>query len=212
MAEHLALRCASCEKKDCRNGKDCFGRADRDNKIYEDERISRLHRAASAIEARYYCKEPRLREVILLARELRCRQIGLAFCIGLESEAKIIADILSQEFEVVSVCCKVCGIVKSDFHLEQISSENSKEVMCNPAGQAELLNESGTDLNILCGLCVGHDAVFSMMSKAPVTTLVVKDRVLAHNPVGAIYSNYIRKRMLVDGESYQKEKEASVDQ
>ncbi|MBN1546359.1 MAG: DUF1847 domain-containing protein [Syntrophaceae bacterium] len=206
----MTLRCASCENKDCRDGKDCFGRADRDKEIYKDECISRLHRAASAIEARFYCKEPRLREVILLARELECHKVGLAFCVGLESEAKIIADVLSQEFEVISVCCKVCGIAKSDFNLERISSDNSNEVICNPAGQAELLNESGTELNILCGLCVGHDAVFSMMSKAPVTTLIAKDRVLAHNPVGAIYSQYIRRKMLTDGESYQKE-EVSVD-
>ncbi len=211
MREHLAIRCASCGNKDCRDGKDCFGMADRDKEIYKDERISRLHRAASAIEARHYCKEPRLREVLLLARELGCRKIGLAFCVGLESEAETIASILTQEFEVVSVCCKVCGIAKSDFNLEQISSDAINEVMCNPAGQADLLNESGTDLNILCGLCVGHDAVFSIMSKAPVTTLIVKDRVLAHNPVGAVYSKYIRKRMLADGESFRKEKEASVD-
>jgi len=205
MREHPRITCASCETKDCRNGKDCFGSADRDRELYRDKRISRIHRAASAIEARHYCKEPRLREVILLAKELGCRKTGLAFCIGLESEAEIIADILSQEFEVVSVCCKVCGIAKNDFHLEQISSGKSYEVMCNPAGQAELLNESGTDLNILCGLCVGHDAVFSMMSKAPVTTLIVKDRVLAHNPVGAVYSQYIRRRMVSSGESRQKE-------
>jgi uncharacterized metal-binding protein len=44
-----------------------------------------------------------------------------------------------------------------------------------------------------CTLCVGHDAIFSKISKAPVTTLVAKDRVLAHNPAGAIYSRYIRK-------------------
>lgn len=206
MREDLTIYCASCKNKDCRNGKDCFGRADRDKEIYTDKRINRLHRAASAIEARHYCKEPRLREVLLLARELGCRKIGLAFCVGLESEAKIIADILSQEFNVVSVCCKVCGISKSDFHLEQISSEESNEVMCNPAGQAELLNESGTDINILCGLCVGHDAVFSMRSKAPVTTLIVKDRVLAHNPAAAVYSQYIRRRMFKDDERLQKEK------
>jgi len=202
MGEYLAMNCAQCGNKDCRNGKDCFGKADRDKKSYKDEPISRLHKAASAIEARYYCKEPRLREVILLARELRCRKIGLVFCIGLESEAKIIGDILSQEFEVVSVCCKVCGIDKKDFNLEQISPDESNEVMCNPAGQAELLNESGTDLNIICGLCVGHDAIFTMISKAPVTTLIVKDRVLAHNPVGAVYSRYIRKRLLVDEKNF----------
>ena len=68
--------------------------------------------------------------------------------------------------------------------------------MCNPAGQATLLNEAGTELNIICGLCVGHDAIFNMVSQAPVTTLIVKDRVLGHNPVAAIYSQYIRRTML----------------
>jgi len=93
---------------------------------------------------------------------------------------------------VISVCCKVCGIDKKSFDLPQISSEN-QEVMCNPAGQAQLLNDAETQLNVLCGLCVGHDAIFAKVSDAPVTTLIAKDRVLAHNPAGAIYSRYIRK-------------------
>jgi len=42
------------------------------------------------------------------------------------------------------------------------------------------------------GLCVGHDMLFTRHSRAPVTTLVVKDRVLAHNPAGALYSGYYR--------------------
>jgi uncharacterized metal-binding protein len=64
--------------------------------------------------------------------------------------------------------------------------------MCNPAGQAQLLNEAETQLNIICGLCVGHDAIFAKLSDAPVTTLIAKDRVLAHNPAAAIYCQYIR--------------------
>jgi len=62
--------------------------------------------------------------------------------------------------------------------------------MCNPIGQATFLNQKKTDLNIIIGLCIGHDILFSNHSKAPVTTLAVKDRVLAHNPLGAIYSHY----------------------
>ena len=115
---------------------------------------------------------------------------------GLADEAEIIAEILGCEFEVVSICCKQCGISKKQFGLEQIDPDKDPEVMCNPAGQATLLNEAGTELNILCGLCVGHDAIFSMKSQAPVTTLIIKDRVLAHNPIGAIYSQYIRRTML----------------
>ena len=39
----------------------------------------------------------------------------------------------------------------------------------------------------LIGLCVGHDSMFYKYSDALCTTLVTKDRVLAHNPVGALY-------------------------
>ena len=44
---------------------------------------------------------------------------------------------------------------------------------------------------MLVGLCVGHDSLFIKYSEAPVTTLVTKDRVLAHNPV-AVYMKRIR--------------------
>ncbi len=50
-----------------------------------------------------------------------------------------------------------------------------------------LLNSQHTEFNIVIGLCVGHDSMFYKYSEALVTTLVAKDRVLAHNPCGAIY-------------------------
>jgi len=34
---------------------------------------------------------------------------------------------------------------------------------------------------------VGHDSMFYKYSEAMVTTLIAKDRVLAHNPAGALY-------------------------
>lgn len=186
--------CAQCKTKECRQGKDCFAKANGHRQLYK-EPIAKLHKAGSTIEAKYYCEKTRLGEIILFAKELGCQKIGLAFCIGLSEEAKIINAILSKHFEVISVCCKVCGIDKKDFDLQQISPESS-EVMCNPAGQAELLNHAGSELNIICGLCVGHDAIFAKVSEAPVTTLIVKDRLLAHNPAGAIYSIYIRNRLI----------------
>jgi uncharacterized metal-binding protein len=188
----MSPQCTQCESKECRDGKDCFSKAGNHKQLYQGSNIAELHRAASTIEACYYGKETRLGEIILFAKELSCQRIGLAFCIGLSEEAKIIAEILSKHFKVVSVCCKVCGIDKKDFDLPQISSEH-QEVMCNPAGQAQLLNDAKTQLNVLCGLCVGHDAIFAKVSDAPVTTLIAKDRILAHNPAGAIYSHYIRK-------------------
>jgi uncharacterized metal-binding protein len=188
----MSPHCGRCESKECREGKDCFSQTSNHRQLYQDNHIAELHKAASAIEGRYYGKETRLGEIILFAKELGYKKIGLAFCIGLSEEAKIIDEILSRHFEVVSVCCKVCGIDKKDFDLTQISSRN-QEVMCNPAGQAHLLKEAETQLNIICGLCVGHDAIFAQLSEAPVTTLIAKDRVLAHNPASAIYCQYIRR-------------------
>ena len=60
-------------------------------------------------------------------------------------------------------------------------------VFCNPVLQAEILNREGTELNIMVGLCIGHDILFIRHSKADVTPLVVKDRALGHNPAAALY-------------------------
>ena len=54
----------------------------------------------------------------------------------------------------------------------------------------------GTDLNVVVGLCAGHDSQFYMSSVSPVVTLAAKDRVLAHNPLGAVYSRYQREARL----------------
>lgn len=192
MKKNMFPQCGRCEGKECRDGKDCFSQTPRHRPLYYND-VAKLHKAASAIEAKHYCKETRLGEIILFAKELGYQRIGLAFCIGLSEEARMIENILSRHFEVVSVCCKVSGIDKKDFGLQRISLVKP-EVMCNPAGQAQLLNESETQLNIICGLCVGHDAIFAQLSEAPVTTLIAKDRVLAHNPVSAIYCQYIRRQ------------------
>ena len=40
---------------------------------------------------------------------------------------------------------------------------------------------------LVLSIGVGHDSLFYKYSKALATTLVTKDRVLAHNPVGALY-------------------------
>ena len=71
------------------------------------------------------------------------------------------------------------------------------EVMCNPVAQAMLLNEQKTQFNVVIGLCVGHDSMFYKYSEAMCTTLVTKDRVLAHNPAGALYcaGSYFKTRV-----------------
>ena len=70
--------------------------------------------------------------------------------------------------------------------------------MCNPIIQAKLLKKEKTDINIVMGLCVGHDSLFYKYSEAITTTLVVKDRLLGNNPVAALnniksYYKYLRE-------------------
>ena len=60
--------------------------------------------------------------------------------------------------------------------------------MCNPVTQAFVLNHEKCDFNVILGLCVGDDTLFIKHSEAPVTIVAVKDRDLAHNPLGALYT------------------------
>ena len=62
------------------------------------------------------------------------------------------------------------------------------EAICNPIAQAKILNSKHTDLNVICGLCVGHDTLFIQHSAAPVTYVIVKDRVSGHNPAGPLHT------------------------
>jgi len=187
------MKCALCKTKECyTKGKDCSGKRNDLITRLKDEDIEIMKKAAK-IEAKYYMKAPRIKELIEFCKTMEFKRLGIAFCIGLAEEAKVLHEILEKKFEVFSVCCKVCGIDKSLLKLEKIHKNKEFEAMCNPVAQALILNEYNTDLNIIVGLCIGHDILFSKYSKAPITTLVVKDRLLAHNPLGAIYSGYYKK-------------------
>lgn len=188
------MKCAICNDKDCYNGKDCTNLKQKVEDAYSVEDIKQM-KISAKIEAEHYMKKTRLEELILFAENMGYQRIGLAFCIGLESEAKIIHEILDKKFEIHSVCCKICGIDKSKFELKSLHPNKEIDAMCNPIGQAQVLNQENTDLNIILGLCIGHDILFSKYSKAPVTVLAVKDRVLAHNPLGAIYSKYYLEKV-----------------
>ncbi len=135
--------------------------------------------------------KPRIEETIEFARRMGYRKLGLAFCVGLRKEAKVVDKLLSGAgFEVVSACCKMgCN----DKELIGVSPDQkirigSPEPICNPIAQAYVLNAAATEFNVMVGLCVGHDSLFLKYAEAPCTVLVAKDRLLGHNPVAAIYN------------------------
>jgi len=208
MSKKPPVQCALCDALKCwnpgRKGKFpavCAMEKHKDlieettQKGWTDPEARRLNVASENLFINGYDKQrgdqwSRVEELIYFMKDMGYQKIGIAFCVGLFKEAKILHLILEKNgFEVVSVNCMAGGIPRSE--LEKTYSVKTRQhggkVVCNPLMQAEVLNREKTDFNVIFGLCLGHDTLFIKYSTADVTTLVVKDRVLAHNPIGALY-------------------------
>lgn len=212
------LLCAKCVKKYCQSEiknkaelpsfcpiKVMPGTVKGVSKRYQREKIRNFYVKAAmtekgcyevteAREGRTLPLRPRIREIAEFAKIIGAKKVGLAFCNGLSEEgARIVAILEKHGINVESVVC-TCGAVDKTGHgvpaEYKIKGKDKFEASCNPLLQAELLNRAKTDFNILVGLCVGHDMLFTSNSKAPVTTLIVKDRFTGHNPVISLYTRY----------------------
>ena len=198
MKNERTMSCIDCAVVSCRTGSalcpDFCLSASLDPELksdaiaeYEKESVRQISCAAAEVEADYYCKLTRVEETMEFARKIGAKKLGIASCVGLIREAGTAARIFrAHGFEVIGVSCKCGEVRKSEVGIPE-RCENVGPHMCNPVLQAKILAKEQTDLNIVIGLCVGHDSLFYQYSQAPVTTLIVKDRVLAHNPVGALY-------------------------
>ncbi|MGE9984592.1 DUF1847 domain-containing protein [Desulfovibrio sp. SGI.169] len=222
----LSPHCAACpfkrEERLCcvpggKHPPDCPSATCRDlveqsRQAYARPDIRHFARQAARVERRSYiltagggrmpCR-PRILEIVAFARAMGYQRLGLLFCIGLRREAAGAAEIFkAQGLEVVSAICKAGGLSKSELGLtgDDLLNPEQPESMCNPLLQAELMNRSQVDFNILLGLCVGHDTLALRHLEAPATVLAVKDRMLGHNPLAAVqcsdsYFNYLKTPM-----------------
>lgn len=139
----------------------------------------------------------RVQEIIEFARGLGVRKIGLASCTIMLNEARTFARILRDAgFETYGVACKIESNHRSDLAVH-VSEGSQDTILCNPIMQARLLEEAGTELNVVVGLCVGHDALFYKHSAAVTTTLAGKDHITMNNPCAALYghNSIYRKRI-----------------
>jgi uncharacterized metal-binding protein len=158
----------------------------------EPGELQMLAQASARTESAGYCRTTRVEDTMDYARRIGAKKLGIAHCVGLMDEARLAQDIfIAGGFEVYTVCCKVGSISKEAIGLkdEEKVRPGQYEALCSPIGQAALLAEAGTQLNVVIGLCVGHDSLFFMHSKAPATVLIAKDRVLGHNPVACLYTS-----------------------
>nr|MBP3680331.1 DUF1847 domain-containing protein [Clostridia bacterium] len=190
----MKYTCAYCQKHSCHKNEmekapqNCPTKNEKKeleeiSKVYNDKENYNIAKASAEVVMDNYGTKPRVKEIIDFCNKMKYKKIGLAFCVGLSKEASIFAQILRKHgFEVESIICKVGNVNRKN-----IGINDCDVPMCNPIAQAEFLNKEKTEFNIVLGLCVGHDTLFFKYSKAPVTVLAVKDRALAHNPLGASY-------------------------
>lgn len=214
----IMYNCAYCNILACRSGD--FSKLPKNcpcNEVKEKEKMKELYkekenftiaRNSALVESGGYCQKTRLEEIIDFAKKCGYKNLGIAFCVGVRNEARKLATILKDHgFTVNTVICKNESIPKTEvleIKDDQKVRPGTYEPMCNPIGQAMLLNKAKTDLNIILGLCVGHDSLFIKYSDAPVTVFAVKDRVLCHNPMAILYladGYYKKKLMPVDKKS-----------
>lgn len=180
------IDCINCLDRVCLSGGACPGI------------VPELHYARSAVDhtqildvaadialetERRLC---RVAEFVHFCHGMGYEHVGVAFCVQLLRETRILTHLLQRFLRVSAVCCKVGGQLLD----EDMDARGTDRVACNPLGQVAELNRVGTDINAIVGLCMGCDLLFAGHSDAPVTTLFVKDRCLANNPVGALYSHY----------------------
>jgi uncharacterized metal-binding protein len=159
--------------------------------------------ASARTEASGYMRRTRIEDTMDFARRIGANKLGIAHCVGFMHEAKLASKIFQANgFEVNSVCCKVGSLEKEKLGLKDSEkiTPGTFEPICNPVAQAELLARAGTQLNVVMGLCVGHDTLFLMHTKAPATVFAVKDRVLGHNPVAALYLAHSYYKRLFNAE------------
>ena len=217
----IELKCAKCKPKHCtlgvtdesllppycpiKNFKELIGKV---KEKYKSKEIQNFYIKSALIEKEGYDQKaareegkiipvrPRIREIAEFAKKIGAKKIGLAFCSGLPDEAFRAVSILENHgLETHSAICSCGALDKTELEIPpeyKIRPPDQFEAACNPIFQAELLNLAQTHINVIVGLCVGHDMLFTKNSKAPVTTLIVKDRFTGHNPVISLYTRYHR--------------------
>lgn len=169
--------CADCKGFYCRTGtleaapEACPMRGDFPDfdELYPEGATRDMIKQAAVVEGEGYCRWTRLKELAEFARRLGYSRIGLPHCPDMLEEAAAISRFFKK------------------YELEPTLPPKSAKG--DPQAQAHYFQAQGTALNVLAGMCVGHEAMFIKASHAPVVSLIARDTRLQHNPVAGIYTS-----------------------
>ena len=179
------MDCLSCKDRMCRKDHESctsvlFRKEDILQKYHKNENQMIIEKAAELVDNGRAGTFSRIVEIVQFAKMMNYKKIGLAYCYGMECDAKNLQAIFTDlGLVVIGVSCSVGGLLQSEVNFNSCIHS----VSCNPIGQAEQLNEEYVDLTIVMGICLGHDILLNRNLKMDTTTLVVKDRVYNHNPI-----------------------------
>lgn len=172
----MSVACAGCDRYACRVGRvdatpdDCPMRGPFPSfeDLYASDAAQTLLYQSARVEAEGYGRWTRVEEIAALAGRMGWSRIGVGYCPDMAREAFLAGRFFASR------------------GLDVVVPEETPD--CDPVGQAARMAADATQLNVIAGMCVGHDTLFMRHSRAPVTSLVVRDRRLAHNPVAALYT------------------------
>jgi uncharacterized metal-binding protein len=192
------MPCTSCKTKTCFSGKGEYPPACPEQAKTVIASSEEAADFCAHVKANQHNDVDRIHELIEYTRFKGYKKIGIAGCIGMHDEMRIITQVLRKEggLDVSTVMCKSGAVHKKTLDVpakSRLTTETGHAIGvigCNPVGQAMIFNHEKTDVNCVLGLCVGHDSIFMKHSDAPVISLIVKDRANAHNPASVLYGFY----------------------
>jgi len=163
-------------------------------KAYAKPEVVDLYKAACVVGAVNDGYRPRIEEAVHFAQQMGYAKIGFAVCTAFSSELAIIAKLFENAgMEVIAAGCAIGRVSAEARGLPELGKYLNSG--CNPLAQAAILNTEETQLNFILGLCMGHDILFTQHSEAPVSTLIVKDRLMGNNPAAALYGYHARRSL-----------------
>jgi uncharacterized metal-binding protein len=165
------------------------------NEAYSAPGVVDIYTAACVVGKKNDGYRTRIEEALDFAKEMSITIVGFAVCVAFGKELEVIRSLFEQAgIEVFSAGCQIGRSTATDRGLPQLEAYPANST-CNPIAQAEILNKAETQLNYIIGLCMGHDILFNRYSRAPVSTLIVKDRLMGNNPAAAVYGWHARRAL-----------------
>lgn len=184
--------CCECKHNNCTTG-NLEGCLNKD--IESDSSVSKYNApdskerdimiASERVKRDIGLKITRIESILAFIEFLNVKRVGIVTCTTTLNEARQFQRILeAKHIQSVCVACKIGKVTK---HSVGLPCSDKQQVMCNPALQAKALELEKTQLNVMMGLCVGHDTLFFKHTKTPTTVLFTKDHITGHNAVQPLY-------------------------